>query len=489
MNQFRAPFEWEELSSPVTLLGDTLEQLGSSINDRPKKFEIKRDKDYRLEVTVTGVTENIHKELVNYGTEKGQTIRGDTLVFNSQPFEKYILQNFIPISVNRNGIGEYEIKAHIGSIQLERGIEDHHSFIVHAINCPDIHFPDSTSWGDSGDSTITIGKSQGQSHDGIKYTYPNQGGGMSFNCAFLKNKFGRVILTRFEDDTLKKYGPCSIHFLDKDLSVDETLRNKWIIALSYMIGSRLIPVSESSLSRFGAPRNQKSFSPYLLDDFLKPSMAPCRATEKNGFHQDSAVLSKQIELFIENYEAFNLETVVWNLWFGRSMPQGLNLAGYSASLEALSKAWFDSGNFKGEKNYVDPKKYKELVEPILVQIRAFAKTDSAWSKVEYKVIDANILSAHQKIWALFRDLNLQVAQIEKDVLGSRHKLAHGSNISETDYNFVIKAARAYEVIINRCVLSAIKASGSYIDYSTHGFPERALHEPIGGSDISKKDGE
>lgn len=483
MSNFRAPFEWEQLDQPVVLFGETLEKLGQSLNTLPKKIEIKRNSDYELEVVATGNAEHSIRDLTNHNTVNGQTIKGDTLVFNSMPFEKYTLNNFIPMSTNRRGDGEYTIQAHIGSVLIEKGDQSNHTFIIHALNCPDFDFPDSTAWEDSGESTITIGGSRSQAHEGFTYPYPNRGSKFSYNCVHLQNKFGTVVFTKLEDESLKNHRPCSIHFIDKKLSEDEDLRRKWLIALSYFVGSRLIPVAESPLSSYGAATSQKCFSPYLMNDFKKPSMPPCKAVEQNGYHHDSVALSKQIELFIENYELYNLDTVVWNLWFGRAMPQGLNLAGYSASLEALSKAWFESENNKSKKTYVDPKTFQELISPTLTMVRDLIKTDSAWQKIEYKLKDANLLSAHQKIAALFSGLGLETGTVEKDVLGSRHKTAHGKSISETDYSFVIKAARAYEVIINRCILAAIKASDTYIDYSTHGFPEKTLRTSLGGSDI------
>lgn len=462
MSDFRAPFEWEQLDKPIILFGESLEKLGPSLNSLPKQIEIKRNADYELEVVITGKADHSIRELTNLNTINGQTIKGDTLTFNSMPFEKYTLNNFIPTNTSRRGDGEYTIHAHIGSVLIEKGDQPNHTFIIHALNCPDFDFPDSTEWDDSGESTITVGRSRSQSHGGFKYAYPNRGSKFSYNCINLQNKFGTAVFTKLEDDSLKNHRPCSIHFMDKTSSGDETLRRKWLIALSYFVGSRLIPVAESALSSYGTATSQKCFSPYLMNDFKKPSMPPCKAIEQNYYHHDSVVLSKQIELFIENYELYNLDTVIWNLWFGRAMPQGLNLAGFSASLEALSKAWFESDANKTKKTYVDSKMFQDLISPALKMVRDLAKTDPAWQKIEHKLNDANFLSAHQKIGSLFNGLNLETGTVEKDVLGSRHKTAHGKSISDTDYSFVIKSARAYEVIINRCILAAIKASDTYI---------------------------
>lgn len=483
MSHFRAPFEWEQLDKPVALPGRSLEKIGPSLNEIPETVELNRDADYRLKVRLTGRAVHGTRELANFTTKSGQTIKGDTLVFNPFPFEKYTLNSMIPMSVNHRGDGEYVIEAHIGSVIIERGDQEPHTFIVHALNCPNVEFPDSTAWDDSGDTSIRIGRSREQAHEGFEYKYGNHGGGMSYNCLLLQNKYGTVIFSKVDQKELRKHKPCSIHFMDSESAANQALRKKWMHAIGYFLGSRLIPVAESLLSAQGIACHQKCFSPHLMKDFNEPSMPPCRALDQQGFSLDATKLGKQIEKFIDNYDLFNLDTVVWNLWFGRAMPQGLNLTGYSASLEALSKAWCKHTTNISAKNYVDQATFQKLIAPILDDVREKAKVTPDWKKVENKLKDANLLSIHQRIGSLFSGLNLNTTSVEKKVLGARHKLVHGAGVSETDINFVIKAARAYEVIINRCVLASIQASDTYIDYSTHEFPQRNLGESLGGSDL------
>jgi len=76
---------------------------------------------------------------------------------------------------------------------------------------------------------------------------------------------------------------------------------------------------------------------------------------------------------------------------------------------------------------------------------------------------------------------MPIGEVERSLFRLRGRFAHGFMCrTEAENDIALKCFRAYQTLFNRVLLCVIGHSGNYIDYSSFNFPERKIHEPLGG---------
>lgn len=478
-----APYDWEYLESDLIINGEAIAPC-KSLTPHPEQISIKRDKDYYISAQVEGHGAPIWSEYDNRSTKLGETISGEDVLAQINPSEKIKLHNLIHQGLTVTGDGIFTGKVNIFKVtRIRTSDKPKHSTVVYALNCPDLSWNKGTSRSFKGNLTVKSGVNSRSDSGLSSFIYNETSEGHTVNCTILSNKYGKVILTKSDIPKLQHLKPCTLHFIDGTGKFDEDHQRIWIEAISYFFGERLIKVGSSILSSEGHMIEQTSLNPYahnLRKELNNHGLLPFDVNSSNGKIDENRI-SKAIESFIENYEQLKLGDVVWKIWYGRMMPLGMNLTSYSSSLEALMNAWFASSKSKSHGSYIEVSQFQSEINPIMTSLKTKYSNDPAWIKIISRLEGANQISISDKYQRFFQELSIESGNVEKEVISSRNKFAHGGAVKSNQSNYVVKAARAYETLINRCILKALGVSNHYIDYSEYDFPNRPIKDKLRGA--------
>ncbi len=97
-----------------------------------------------------------------------------------------------------------------------------------------------------------------------------------------------------------------------------------------------------------------------------------------------------------------------------------------------------------------------------------------------KLNGLNEKSSSMKYDEFFMALELTIGEVERVALRERNVPAHGTKYSADKYPALLSRVRALETLFNRCVLKMSGGVETYVDYPTHGHPDRLLTDPLGG---------
>ncbi|QDG52069.1 hypothetical protein FIV42_15355 [Persicimonas caeni] len=135
---------------------------------------------------------------------------------------------------------------------------------------------------------------------------------------------------------------------------------------------------------------------------------------------------------------------------------------------------------------IEKKAYRETVRPALeAAVKGLvddeflcpgATVEDLLSKLSY--FHKISLTAQSRV--LMEHLGLEFGDVEKAALSERNHPAHGRTYQDEHYDTLMRHVRAFQSLINRVILAVTEGADTYIDYSTDGFPERSLEEPLGG---------
>lgn len=390
-----------------------------------------------------------------------------------------------------NFSGEYTIHASASSVRITRNDSEPKSAIIYAVGCPKLLFHRGTCRDvEPGKVTLSrrhVGDTDLGPFGKLSFNSHGESRSSSTDYLLIKNKYGTVIFSKGEPSSeTEEYSPCYLQFIDGQGITDRDFRRRYLEAVSFALGKRLIEIGHSTFSEDHQPICQESRAPYSLNIKKEAAIYPLPPSENvlHGQFPSEEGFSQIVEGFLDNYESLDLSNVIWPLWIARLMPLGTELVSYSSSLESLVTMWFK--NKEPQKNeYVDSDLFKSIVGSAHEQVSKASMTDELKATLSRKLDLANHLSIGDKKKRFFESLGLGFGKIEKKTIASRNKYAHGGSVKDADTRDLVILARCYEALINRALLAAIGSTGNYVDYSSYDFPERSISVEMAGTNFDK----
>jgi hypothetical protein len=288
--------------------------------------------------------------------------------------------------------------------------------------------------------------------------------------------------------------PCSVEFR----LADPAHRPEWTElefyrdALSFALGRQLLPIGLSLFDGRAQPifHNLRSGWPTDLHAACRRPSQPLTVlgTRWPGTQQEET-LSRLVSGFSATATTYNLRAALSALWIADASIIDSELIHLAASLECIVTAWFKSTNTKSGGKYMPQAEWEGLATEPLAALKRELEGTPERDRILRRAWHANNYGSNERFERFFAELNLPVGDVEIAAIAARNKAAHGGTYTPAEYSFLHCAIAAYRTLIHRVMLRLIGWAGEYIDYSTYGFPNRALEAPLGGPEGDHKPAE
>jgi hypothetical protein len=192
------------------------------------------------------------------------------------------------------------------------------------------------------------------------------------------------------------------------------------------------------------------------------------------------VISQLLPKYYELREQLRLKEALMNLWVSREMPIGPNIPILAASLESIIKGWFKSRTSKSQGCYMDQASFEILVkseiDAIQKELDSHFKTDGdKTKKIINTMLGSNSFGPTERYRNFFKEVGLELTQLEEDAIKERHKFIHGDAIFDKEnWRQVSQRGRTIETLLNKVILKLLSYSGEYIDRSITPWESKVL---------------
>lgn len=288
-------------------------------------------------------------------------------------------------------------------------------------------------------------------------------------CALSKGPRGLPI-----DATLL---PSSIEFAWESPANEPELSDfdHYLAAIGFVIGRRLIPVGltlfdDQSRQRLHVLRD--AWSVDLRAEVRRPSMPPTSIS--------AASLAALVPNFVERAVEFGLHDALWLVWLSTSVPMEAALPNLATALECIMTAWFRSTRTKSHAKYLDDQTWANVSTSPIGALKDALHGQPNAERILRRVQAANNFGVNERFERFFEELELPVDDVERKAISARNKAAHGGGFTASQYQALANTVRAYRTLLHRVVLKLLDWTGSYVDYSSYGFPSRPLADVAGG---------
>jgi len=262
-------------------------------------------------------------------------------------------------------------------------------------------------------------------------------------------------------------------------------------ALSFIIGKILIPIGFTKYNGSFSPleRVYKSSHRHDMDHVIsvagKPpipiNMGTVMVSKENLEGKISCLLSK----YHEYRSIFQLDQIVWYINLSRLLPLDTQLQPLSTALDIFQKAWFQSEKSTSKGKHLKDDSYDKIISKYIKNIKIDLGEKETTNSILNKIKASNNMGDNERYKTLFKEIKLDLAEVEEISIKERNKAIHGS-LKPKNYQKISNRTNAYYSLLNRLILKLLEYDGIYIDYSTYGFPSRNINEPLRGPENDGK---
>lgn len=465
--------EWETIPSSVVITDHG--PLSAAFSE----LHVTRDAEYNLGSELVGHVSNGPLKapppagtVTSGGESQGRTHDGRAVT----------LTGVVQGSSTTNGRGEIKAAAEIGSIKMGDSRSVQAAWIsIWCLNGSDnFHYPRGTERIRSGEIHRIRQRSSGLA--GAELTMPGGFASSSSSDYFeLQNIYYHLRFCLAP----KEIGPpwcrsASVEILAGPYGTIPTQAPKDLVhALGFFLGRRLIPIGCTWFATDGMPVGTDSFRPWTWDvkrACEHPDAPPVRLCSP---FLNEALLSDLFIRFLGAYDELKLSHALWNYWLAIMSPPDAAIGHFSTVLETLMNAWFRSKRSKSHGLYMPELDFEAVTNGAFATIETALATNPDKDKILNRLKGANRFGTNEKFEIFLTELALPISEVEKYVIRARNRIVHG-NSGTGDGHALVHNMRAYRAFANRVILKLLGHSGSYIDYSCSGFPERHIDAPLGG---------
>lgn len=254
---------------------------------------------------------------------------------------------------------------------------------------------------------------------------------------------------------------------------------------SFIIGKHLLNIGYSTFDSKGRPIEQVALNPWgdnVVSLSRSHGLSPIRFSSSSDFYRIEKVLNQVVPRYLELRNELKLNEALWRYWISNDLPIGTNLPILHAGVEILAKAWFKSNKSKTKGVYLPKREFDKLIEDGMRIIVSKLQGQKYGDRIIRKISDAYRMTQNEQLAFFFEEIGLNIAEVENEALKGRNVMAHGSSgRSDEELWYLIYLTRSYQTLFHRILLKILGYTGNYIDYSTEGWPERHIDEPLGGN--------
>jgi hypothetical protein len=255
--------------------------------------------------------------------------------------------------------------------------------------------------------------------------------------------------------------------------------------VSFVIGKHLLKVGYTSYAKSGIPIEKVAVNPW--GDNIRhlahtPQIPPIQIGTEATRGKIETILPPLVKKYLELREPLKLDEVLWRYWIGRELPLGSNIPIMANGIEILIKYWFKSQKSKSKGIYLTKDEFDTITKEEFKKIEATLEDKQFKEKIMNKLKDCYKMSLTDQLKFFFEELGLPLGKTEQKAIRCRHKMIHSSvNMGATEIQEIIRLSFAYRCLVHRTVLKILDYSGTYVDYSMIGFPEKPIDIVIGNN--------
>lgn len=266
---------------------------------------------------------------------------------------------------------------------------------------------------------------------------------------------------------------------------DEETRASIANAVSFVMGRPLIGVGHTVFDGSGHPIEEIALSPLqkdLVSACQRAEHPPVKLDRGRPTDLFEVLLARLVPRYLELNDEFDLDNVLWGYWLFEELPLGANLPVLATSVEMLKRSWYSSLKSKSRGVYMPKKEFEELLKDELDAIEKKLEKVEYGDRMARRMWGSFNFGSNESMEFFFEELGLPIGPTEQSALRARNPMAHGSSalLDESRYQEMIDDTLAYRTLFNRILLKILDYDDAYIDYSTRGWPESPLEQPLAG---------
>lgn len=476
--------EWEVLKDKIVI--EKLTSLGR-LPKGSQRIEVWRDESYKIRAKVYGTLDNINVHSVFQKGIPGSKVQTFTIIGTDvNGLVKYILNHCyvknIQCRFRWNGkdyVRDFEAELITQELKIQfngQGQNDLH--IEWFLNGPHdslFIFPRATRRSSSKTfvrERLSI-DNEAKSYCGVE----NETSSRDF--AFINTGEIKYIISKVP----KGLGPewsmnIGIEYRKEWGIPDENTREAIAEITSFIIGKHLLNVGYSTFDSIGQPIEQVALNPWGNNIISLSQSSGLPPIPFSDFNTIEEILNQVVRRYLELRNVLNLNEALWRYWIANDLPIGVNLPILHAGVEILANAWFGSDKSKTRGVYLPKKEFDKLIKEGMQIIIPKLKTQKYGDRMINKMSNAYNMTSNERIPTFFEEIGLNIGEVENEALKGRNRMAHGSS-SQLDKELYL--TRSYQTLFHRILLKILGYTGNHIDYSTEGWPERHIDEPLGGN--------
>jgi len=266
---------------------------------------------------------------------------------------------------------------------------------------------------------------------------------------------------------------------------EEEIRASIANAVSFVMGRPLVGVGHTAFDERGHAIEEVVLSPLQTDLVSLCQQAehpPVRLDKGRPTYHFEVLLVQLVPRYLASNGELNLDNVLWGYWLFERLPLGANLPALATSLEMLKRSWYSSTRSRSRGVHMPKEEFDDLLGDELATIEEKLGEVEYGDRMARRMRGAFDFGSNESLELFFGELGLPIGPTERSALRARNPMAHGSTalLDESRYQEIIDATLSYRALFNRVLLKILDHDGAYVDYSTPGWPERPLEQPMVG---------
>lgn len=485
--------EWESMTWPLEF-SNIISQKKNYNLPKNTRFNISRDDEFKLIGKISGVT-NGKNDIEYQGKNDEFFVEGD-LIEGYDMFQTYKYEisdfwvagtTFKPVSL------PYDHKhSFLSEIRFNSIVENH------------IHNPNSCNkileFYLVGQTSFLYPRSTGRSKE-VRFT--KRRGNIEFNeqpeNIFQNSRNSGSDYMYIETDSIdfilqkvnNKFLPAwangiQIEYTKEKQNIpSEEIRKGISEIVSFLFGTHALKIGETWLDDNNNIIKRIAQNPWG-DNVRSKCVSNARPPFDSRWREDRLYLEKAMAKLIPTYlhlcDSLNLGDVLWKYWIAKELAIGTNLPILASAFESLAEDYINARQLIKTYGREEKKQYYDLIKAEQETLEQKLKKYDFKNRLLNNLKNPFSLGMGEKISLFAETLNLNITKnsIENEALKARNVMAHSSISGDFESaKKYVKLTNVYISLFHRTLLKILGHEGSYIDYSTPGYPSRQINETLG----------
>lgn len=493
-----AYLEWEFLTKPISISKiDTNENLPMG----NKEIKVSRDDQYNIQGIITGKQDTSFFDNIKNGKPGESVVPFNITGTDIDEYHKYLIQYCYLGDLNVHKIVNeviWEIKLILYSLTRTNINENNAETIIDwYINGPQHQiFCHSTSR----ELPFQYKKERKISSDETFHTLEADGLSRSIDIDFIKVEIPDfTFLINYVPEI---YGPewsnnVGFEYRSEWGKLPKEKERKIISELcSFIFGRQLMNIGYTILDKDNYIIEEYACDPLINEPRTicsKPDAPPIKIHKPIFNKKTEELINQLLPKYIQYRDIYNFKNSLIIYWLARNMPIGSQLPIYSSALESLINGWLKSNNSKSRGKYFKDGDFKKLfndeLDSIKNKIELKKNKINSKSKLNKKENDLifslngilkkveylNNMGVNDGIRKFFKEINLELNDIEWETINARNKFAHGRlNTQSEKYEKEYQYSFIYDTLLHKVMLRLLEYTGDYINRSIIGWKDEVL---------------